>query len=166
MFQHFFKLFCLALLFSLNVSSAGAATKMANFNVTATVGASCKISAVDLAFGSYDPSSATPLDQTTTVTVKCTKTTPWEIGLSAGGVGTYIDHREMTGTLLDKLNYNLYTDSGRTAVWGPVGGGFGSTVSGTGNGSDQSQIVYGRMPIDQYVTADSYTDIIVATVSY
>jgi hypothetical protein len=40
------------------------------------------------------------------------------------------------------INYSLYSDSGRTAVWGNTIGT--NTVAATGNGASQSYTVYGR----------------------
>ena len=62
------------------------------------------------------------------------------------------------------LNYTLYSDSGRTAVWGQTIGT--DTVAGTGNGSAQSVSVYGRIPGGQAPVPATYSDTITATVTY
>lgn len=58
-----------AMIAGLSVAGAAqAATDTTTFQVTATVVASCNVSATDLAFGNYDPTAATDLDATSTVT--------------------------------------------------------------------------------------------------
>ena len=58
-------------------------------NITATVAAKCTIGAFSVAFGAYDPFSATPLDQQGTVTINCTKgtsgTVSFDLGVNASG---------------------------------------------------------------------------------
>jgi spore coat protein U-like protein len=62
------------------------------------------------------------------------------------------------------LNYSLFSDSARTVNWGNTVGT--DTVAGTGNGSGQSIIVYGRLPGGQALNIGTYTDTITATVTY
>ena len=61
---------------TLTVEPVEAATATTTFQVTAT----CLISATNLAFGAY---TGTQTDATSTVTVTCTNTTPYNIGLNA-----------------------------------------------------------------------------------
>jgi len=65
---------------TLTVKPVKAATATTTFQVTATVNATCLISATNLAFGAY---TGTQTDATSTVTVTCTNTTPYNIGLNA-----------------------------------------------------------------------------------
>ncbi|MER9140971.1 spore coat protein U domain-containing protein [Mesorhizobium sp. M0830] len=81
---------------------------------TATIDANCNVSAT----------SVTPLecwrnvDSTGSVTVRCTNSTPYTVGLSAGaGSGATVANRKMTsGT--KPVSYSLYSDVGMTTVWG------------------------------------------------
>ena len=66
--------------FAVAASHATAATATATFQVTANVQTQCTVSAVDLGFGTVDPLGAN-VDQSTTVTVRCTKNTPYTVGL-------------------------------------------------------------------------------------
>src|SRR5512139_2308863 len=52
--------------------SAQAQTATTTFNVTANVTSSCTVSATDLLFGAYTATAASPLDQTSTISVTCT----------------------------------------------------------------------------------------------
>ncbi len=141
---------------------ANAATQTTTFQVTATVAATCLISATDLAFGSYTGALAAA---TSTISVTCTNTTPYNVGLSAGtATGATVTTRKMTGPAAALLNYALYRDSGHTQNWGTTIGT--DTVTGTGNGSAQALTVYGQVAAGQYVTPGSYVDTITATITY
>lgn len=141
-----------------------AATASTSFAVTATVNASCSISANPLAFGGYDPFSASPNDALTTLSATCTATTPYTVGLNAGtGSGATVATRKMTSSS-NTLNYSLYQDAARTTVWGSTIGT--DTVAGTGIGTAQSLTVYGRIPASQNVPAGNYNDTIIVTITY
>lgn len=158
--------FMLASMVALSPAGAIADTATDTFQVTATVLGSCSVSATDLAFGNYTPTSGTALDQTSTVTVTCTTGTTYSVGLNAGqnDDGNGVTGRRMVYNTTNFLAYALYSDSGRTTNWGntpPT-----DTVAGTGNGAAQDITVYGRVPINQYVTAGAYADTITVTVTY
>ena len=79
----------------LGSASAFAATVTTTFQVTANVQATCAISATSAAFGSYTGVIA---DTTSIVTVTCSNTTTYNIGLNAGlGTGATVTSRAMTG---------------------------------------------------------------------
>jgi spore coat protein U-like protein len=117
------------------------------FQVQANVNAQCSITAVNLTFPAVDPLSS-QTDGATTVSVKCTKNSPYTVGLNAGATtGATIAQRLMAnGT--DTMDYNLYTDAGRSSIWGNSAG---SWVSGTGAGMGTAQVlnVYGRVAAGQ-----------------
>jgi len=132
--------------------------------VTATVVASCDVDAQDLAFGSYDPVSPTPLDAATTISVVCTSGTAYDVSMNAGvGAGATVATRKMSSGG-STLNYSLYSNAGRTTLWGATSGS--NTVTGTGTGAAQTINVYGRIPVNQTSPAGSYTDTITVTVTY
>tara|TARA_R110001606_G_scaffold361754_7_gene515226 strand:- start:135349 stop:135825 length:477 start_codon:yes stop_codon:yes gene_type:complete len=140
---------------------AYSATKTTNFQVTATVNDVCVISAVDLAFGQYDPTTGTANDSTSTVTVTCTLSTAYDIGLSSGlATGATSATRQMG----DELNYSMFGEPTRTTNWDNTGGT--NTVTGTGTGLPISHIVYGRIPGSQIISAGSYSDTVTVTLSY
>jgi spore coat protein U-like protein len=146
----------------LSTKPAIAATVTATFGVTATVQATCLVSATTLAFGTYTGAVAT---STSTVSVTCTNTTPYNIGLSAGlATGATVTTRQMTGPASALLGYALFSDSSRTINWGQTIGT--DTVTGSGNGAAQAITVYGQATAGQFVAPGSYTDTITATVTY
>ncbi len=143
-----------------------AVTATTTFTVTATVSSSCTVTATTLAFGAVVPGGST-VTQTNTITPTCTNSTPWTIYLNAGS-GTFTN-RTMTslsnpGT---PINYNIYTTSAHTTIWGDTTGGT-VDVGGTGSGAAQSQIGYGQIlnPLATLKPAADYTDTITATVNY
>jgi spore coat protein U-like protein len=141
---------------------ADATTVTTTFAVTATVGATCLVSATPLSFGSY---TGADTNTTSTVTVTCTNTTPYNVGLSAGlSTGATVITRNMTGPSSALLGYELFRDAGRTLNWGVTIGS--DTQTGTGNGSAQILTVYGQVPPSQYVVPGTYSDTITATVTY
>lgn len=145
-------------------SASVAATDTDTMTVTATVIASCDIDANDLAFGNYDPVSSAPLDIGATVAVTCTHGTNYDVSLNAGvGPGATVAARRMTSGG-DTLTYSLYSNAGRTSVWGETIGN--NTVAGSGNGATQTLNVYGRVPVNQTAPAGSYSDTITVTVTY
>ncbi len=142
--------------------SAGASTATATFLVTATVASTCTISTTPLAFGSYTGAIS---QVNTTVTVTCTNTTPYNLGLNAGvSTGATVTNRSMTGPASALLSYGLFRDAGHTLNWGMTIGT--DTLSVTANGSAQVATVYGQIPAGQFVAPGSYTDTITATVTY
>jgi spore coat protein U-like protein len=146
------------------IGAAGAATATTTFTVTANVTKVCTVAALPLSFGSYDPTSATPLDATTTVTLNCTVGTAYNVGLNAGtGTGATVAARKMTSGA-DTLTYSLYRDAGRTTIWGNTVGT--DTTSGTFAIGQAALTVFGRVPAGQNVTAATYTDTITVTVTY
>lgn len=146
-----------------------AATITTSFQVTADIAAKCNtVTANTLAFGTFDPVAATNLDVNTTMAVTCSRNTPYTIALNGGSTATgTIANRLMTnGT--DTLQYQIYTTTGRTIVWGD-GTGTSQTVPGTGSGVAQTVNVYGRIPGTQVPAnppVGSYTDTITVTVTF
>ena len=151
-------------------AAAYAATKTATFQVTATVANNCFIdSASTLAFGTYDPSSATALDQTSTITVRCTNKANYTLFLNAGTTagGTFANRLMASGT--DTLQYNLYTTAQRNTVWGD-GTNSTSGVTGIGQGlgagQTNSHTVFGRIPVQPNAVSGNYADTVTVTISY
>ena len=143
-----------------------AQTATANLSVTATVAKNCSITTTPVAFGSYDPivaNAASPLDGTGTVVVTCTKGSGTRIDLGLGGNASGSTRRMLGGT--DLLTYELYTDTGRSTVWGS-GAGAGQTIAAAPNKNPRTFTVYGRVAAGQDVGAASYADTVVATINF
>jgi spore coat protein U-like protein len=137
-------------------------TDTTSFTVTATIANNCSVSATNLAFGNY---SGALIRSTSTVSVTCTNTTPYNVGLNAGlATGATVSNRSMTGPAPALLHYQLFSDSGYTINWGNTVGT--DTVAGTGNGATQPLTVFGQLPAGQLAKPGSYTDTIIVSVTY
>jgi len=118
-----------------------------------------------MAFGNYTSSAVS--ETTSTITVTCTAGTGYDIGLDAGGAaGAGVTTRQMSGTTVTtaRLNYFLFSDSGRTVNWGNAVGT--DTVHLTAGAVPIISTVYGRVPAGQFVAPDAYLDTINVTVTY
>ncbi len=123
-----------------------------------TIATSCTInSASALNFGSQGLLAAN-VDQTSTLQVQCSNTTPYNIGLDQGqGAGATVTKRQMTSG----ANTVAYSDSGRTTVWGNAVGT--NTVAATGTGAAQTCTIYGRVPPQITPPPGTYADAVTVT---
>jgi len=164
---------CSALILAGIVGAAPAAiynngTQPANFTVSLTLQANCTIGATALAFGTTGVLGGA-INQQTTVSVTCTNTTPYNVGLDAGSVaGSTVAARLMAGTAAGNTGttvaYQLYQDAGHGTVWGNTQGT--DTVAGTGTGSAQPINVYGQVPSQATPRPDTYQATVTATVYF
>ena len=146
---------------------AQAATTSSTLDVSATVTSNCVVSTSPIAFGNVDVTNGANVDGTGGISVTCTSGTGWSADADAGGgTGATLAVRKMSdGTNL--LNYALYTNAGRTTIWGDGVGGTTATISGTGNGVAQASTIYGRVPSGQTsLPAGAYLDTVTVTVTY
>jgi len=128
---------------------------------SANVGAvQCSLSAQGVAFGTYDVFSNQAADSTGNVAVTCDSPTPYSIAISAGSASFTM--RTMSNGA-NRLNYNLFTDASRTAVWGDGTGG-SSVVSGSAASANYT--VFGREPARQNVGVGNYADYLVVTLVF
>ena len=160
-----------ALVGAMLVNDADAATSTANLNVSATVGANCSISTTALAFTAYDPvgtHASAPLNGTGAVIVTCTNGASSTLTLGQGshantGSSDTAPLRRMQDSGSNVLSYALYKDASHTTVWGNTAM---TGVAHTGTGTATSVTVYGQVAAGQNVPAGSYTDVVVATVTF
>jgi spore coat protein U-like protein len=140
-------------------------THNSSFTVSATVLASCSVSASNLNFGTTGLLTSN-IDAANSLSVTCATGTAYNVGLSAGnGSGATMAARKMTkASTTNTTTYSLYRNAARTQVWGTTIGT--DTQSGTGTGSAQSLTVYGRVPSQTTPPPGVYTDTIVVTVTY
>lgn len=150
--------------FVLSINPAIGAVTTTTFQVTATVGSACSVTAANLAFGTYNPLAPGATTATTTVSVQCTLLSAYTIGLNAGtGTGATVSARKMTKGA-DTLDYSLYQDPAHALVWGETIAT--DTVAGVGTGLAQTVTVYGQIPASQNVNVGAYTDTIIVSVNY
>ena len=173
------KNFLISVAASLASAAAFAATNpaTATFDVKLTVLKACSVLAgttSDIDLGSQD-ATATNVQNSNTISVTCSKKTPYTIGLTPGnnsttgaGVMAAQNVAPVTGNN-DSVGYQLRSTAGLTGtVWGDTnsdGATVGNGVSGTGNGAAQSHTVYATVPT-MNVTPDAYKDTVKVTVRY
>jgi spore coat protein U-like protein len=139
-------------------------TATTTFRVTAKVQAVCAVTATDLDFGTYTSQSGTALQATTLLRATCTPNTTYHVGLDQGqSPGATVNARKMVSGA-NALNYQLYSDTSRTTVWGNTTGT--DTVTGVGNGLAVDHTVFGAIPAAQVIPAGEYQDTITVRVYY
>jgi spore coat protein U-like protein len=132
------------------------------FSATATVVSNCLVSAQNIDFGTHGVLGAN-VDATGLVSVTCTPSTSYTVGLNGGNAGAPPAARKMSKGA-ETVTYGLYRDASRNLVWGNTIGA--DTAAGTGNGLAQNLTVYGRVPAQSTPSPGLYTDTIIATVTY
>jgi spore coat protein U-like protein len=135
----------------------------ATLAASASVASACTIGAGTLAFGSYDPvgaHAASPLDGQGTIQIACTRATSYAVGLGAGSFPSGATRQMANGA--GRLQYELYADPGRTAVWNATG-----TVGGTAASTAPVWlVVHGRVPGGQAAPAGAYLDTVISTIDF
>lgn len=138
------------------------------FTVSASVAKQCTVSATsNLNLGTVAP-TATNVAGNTSISVTCSNTTPYYIGLlpsnnNSAGAGAMSG----TGGNSSKVPYQLYQNAGLSTVWGntATATSAGNGVAGTGTGVAQSIAVYARAASADF-QPDTYTDSVVVNVNY
>jgi len=120
----------------------------------------CTIAAQGVNFGAYDPLSAQNLDGAGDLEVTCDVAAPYTISLSPGG-GTFAARAMVAG--VQRLFYNLYTEATRTTVWGDA---TASTATVSSTAMNETHTIYGLMPAGQNVSAGTYNDTIIVTLTF
>ena len=154
---------CLAL--GVLACAGQAATVTTTFAVSTTISSVCVVSTAStgLTFATYDPTASSDTLGSTTFKVQCSSGLSYTVGLSAGGSATDTARTMSSGA--NRLNYSLYSDSGRTTNWGASTG----ALTGTGSGltTENTITVYGKIPKNQYTPGvGAYSDSITATITY
>jgi spore coat protein U-like protein len=155
-----------AMLFVTINSLPGRKAPSTPMQVRANVAPVCQIEAGALAFGDYDPvvtNAVTPLDGQGTFQIRCTGNTPYTVALGPGlqAAGTT---RRMAGGAgnAQRLQYELYSDAGRSTVWNAT-----SMLTGTATSTAPITLtVYGRIPPAQPVGIGAYSDVVQSTINF
>lgn len=163
--------FAVAALLTGNNAWAGQDT--GTFNVTASVAANCKITTTsDVAFGAYDPLGTGTQNATGSISVACTKGTSSAVVALDNGENYAAGTRQMKGgTTSSMLAYKLFEPSSNaagatcayTTEWNST-----NTLSLTSAPSKAARTynVCGQIALGQDVAADSYSDLVTATVTF
>lgn len=145
------------------VSGGNTTTTSTTFSSTATVVAACTVSTANMNFGTRTFLTSN-VDATSTVTVNCTTSASYFVGLSFGNTGTSATNRKLVSGA-NSVTYGLYKDAARLTGWG-IFSLVGELVSGTGSGSAQALTVYGRVPSQSTPPPGTYSDVVLVIVTY
>ena len=148
---------------------ADSATTTTTFAVTETVQATCSATATTLAFSAYTPGAGAKANNST-ISVRCTKNTPYTISLNGGTTSGGTIAQRLMASGANTLQYNLFTTAAFSQIFGD-GSGSSTTVAGTGAGvaTATAVTVFGQLPdsvANQASVPGSYTDTITVTVTY
>jgi spore coat protein U-like protein len=161
---------------ALIAAAPAAAQTSASLAVTAAVSSNCTIATTPVAFGSYDPLSAANVTATGTVRVRCTRGAIPTVALDVGSHASGSIRRMADGASTPSfLAYELKKPTANSVGAGCPAFGAGSVWS-TGAGamaftaapSSAVRIynVCGELAGGQDVPAGSYTDSVLATVTF
>ncbi len=133
------------------------------------VQAACSVSTTAVNFGSYDVFAVVPLDSTGTVTVSCNESPAPTVTIAVGpspNSGGFFPRQMKHLQRTDLLNYNLFTEATRSAVWG--NGTQGTFTSGNRVLRHRPWFVtiYGRIPAGQDVSSGSYQEVLTVTITW
>lgn len=126
--------------------------------------ASCSVGG-SINFGIYNPLDSSDTLSTGDLSVSCSTSSTFSVGLGTGQSGNYLN-RTLTGSGSDKLTYNLFTNTGRTAVFGDGSGGT-STVSESSSTSGMISVpIYGDIHAKQNIASGSYLDTVAVYLTF
>jgi spore coat protein U-like protein len=137
----------------------------------AGLGCTCSVGTTAVAFGNYDPTSASTATTTGNVAVTCSAlvifTVSYTISMNKGNSSSFTPRfMNLTG---NHLNYNLYIDAAHTSIWGD-GTATTNIVSDSytaiGLTETNNYTVYGLLPALQAMPAGTYTDSITVSVVF
>jgi spore coat protein U-like protein len=131
------------------------------FAVSATVTASCTVSANPMNFGLSTGTIIDPIDSAAILSVSCTNGAAYSIGLD-GGQSPTASGRTMTNSAAG-LSYGLFHDTGLSAPWGLISG---TTATGYGSGKTDTLPIYGRVFGGQHAATGLYSDAVVIVITY
>lgn len=144
-------------------AGTGTASVGLGIQVQAHIQSGCFVAtATDLDFGQSVAAITANKDQASGISIACTSTSPWQIGLSNGAHYSN-SSRHMVGASGALISYQLYRNAARTLLWGNTLNS--DTVTGTGAASTQVP-VYGRIPPQTAAGAGVYSDIVTVTLTY
>lgn len=150
---------------SLTSSAAFAQTLDANMDVSMTVAAECTLATDPVAFGNQaliDVAVEVPGN----MTVQCTANAPYQIQLGVGnGALATVETRFMTGVANGGLaTYTVHQGLATGPIWGATLGT--NTLDGTATGGADVIPFTAVLAANQSVQADTYADVLIATINY
>jgi spore coat protein U-like protein len=128
---------------------------------------SCRVTILNhVDFGIYDTLASGNLDTTGNIRIQCrrhTRIPSYTVTIGADSRGSFLPRQMSNGP--DRLNYNLYLDSGYSTIWGDGTSGT-SPVTVAPARANATFTVYGRSPLGQDVSLGIYSDVVTVTVEF
>jgi len=130
--------------------------------------AQCTVSTIAVNFGTYDPLSPMPTDATGTIDIDCTRSERVAVGIGPSpNSGGFNPRRLRQSSGEDFLDYNLYTESDLSRIWGD---GTQNTDIVHENAKKKKKLsllpVYARIPAGQDVRTGQYSESLLVTINF
>lgn len=154
-----------------SISQVFAGSTTGSIKATAQLNATCTFSVTDINFGAINPNNASYQFANGIMTILCSRQITYNAGIS-GGLSGDVTNRTMGSTNsnnTDRLRYNISRVQNSTApsnVWGNDGNVAHQYLVSGGNGIPTPWTMYGYVLPKQYIAPDSYSDTLIATVSF
>lgn len=143
-------------------SSAKSATDTGVLNITVNVLQTCSVEGGSMDFGTYESNQADTVPAIGTITYNGCQAGTVNVALD-GGQAASEEPRAMTDGQGNSLQYHIFQDAARTAIWGTGDRSQDVPVADGGSGTWE---LYGRIIRQQDVPAGSYTDSVNITVTF
>jgi spore coat protein U-like protein len=143
---------------------AGQATNTLPARVTVYTG--CSLVARPLTFDASAVTGSNPIDATTTISVRCTPNTNFDVDINNGlyANGGSSNRRMYSAATNSYITYDVYRDSPRSNVWGT--GKLKNVAGNSGTGAPLDITIYGRVSKTQTIQAGDYKDTLVVTLNF
>lgn len=127
----------------------------------------CTVSTTPVAFGSYDPFLASPVNSTGSISVSCDEAPPPDITVQIGASptsGAFIPRQMKQAAGTELLNYNLYVDAAMLTVWGDGSPGTATLTDKVRKNKPWVPTVWARIPPGQDLPAGLYSETLTVTI--
>ncbi len=132
-----------------------------------SVQGACTVSTTGVNFGAYSPLGSINMDSTGTITVACTVYSNVQLTIGSSiNSGGFNPRKMKQAAGSDLLNYNIYTTSSYTTIWGDGTSGTSTLSQYVRKQSPWNATVYGRIPAAQDVYVGTYGESLVVTINY
>jgi spore coat protein U-like protein len=141
--------------------AAGRATNQIAVSVSPL--SSCTVVATPLIFMIPVPTNAN-VDSTSSITIQCPPNTAFTVDIDKGLYPNGINRRVFNAAANAYINYDVYKDPPRSAVWGT--GGARNVAGNSGLTGTSLMTVYGRVASVKTLKAGGYNDTLTVTVTF
>jgi spore coat protein U-like protein len=124
---------------------------------------SCTVVATPMIFLIPVPTNAN-VDSTSTITIACPRNTAFTVDIDTGLYPNGINRRVFNAAANAYINYDVYKDPPRSAVWGT--GGARNVGGNSGATGTALLTVYGRVASVKTLKAGGYNDTLTVTVTF